>query len=133
MIKVGTGPRRRNGWAAIACRNALSLALFCLHKRDTGRFMADELTHLRMRVEGFVQAVGYRNFAIEEATRLGLDGWVRNRSDGTVEILVSGETKPVETFVAAAMRGPAGSRVKNVELHSAEPPDEKGFRRRASL
>jgi acylphosphatase len=95
--------------------------------------MADELTHLRLRVEGFVQAVGYRHFAIEEATRLGLDGWVRNRTDGTVEILVSGETKAVETFVAAAMRGPDGSRVKNVELHNAEPPDEKGFRRRSSV
>ena len=93
----------------------------------------DELTSLRLRVEGFVQAVGYRNFAIEEATRLGLDGWVRNRVDGTVEILISGPTKAVESFVAASMRGPGGSRVKNVELHNAEPPAEKGFQRRPSL
>jgi acylphosphatase len=93
----------------------------------------DDLTALRLRVEGFVQAVGYRNYAIEEATRLALDGWIRNRADGTVEILVSGPTKAVETFVAAAMRGPAGSRVKNVELHNAEPPAEKGFQRRPSV
>ena len=92
-----------------------------------------ELTALRLRIEGFVQAVGYRHFAIEEATRLGLDGWVRNRTDGTVEILISGETKAVEAFVAASMRGPKGSTVKNVELHNAEPPDEKGFRRRSSV
>ena len=54
--------------------------------------MADErdLTHLRLRIEGFVQAVGYRNYVISEATRLGVDGWVRNRTDGTVEALVSG-------------------------------------------
>jgi len=95
--------------------------------------MPDELTHLRLRVEGFVQTVGYRHFAIEEATRLGLDGWVRNRTDGTVEILVSGKTKAVEAFVAATMRGPTGSRIKNVELHNAEAPAEKGFRRRPSL
>jgi acylphosphatase len=93
----------------------------------------DDFTALRLRVEGFVQAVGYRHFAIGEATRLGLDGWIRNRTDGTVEILVSGPTKAVETFVAAAMRGPTGSRVKNVELHNAEPPAEKGFRRRPSV
>jgi acylphosphatase len=93
----------------------------------------DELTSLRLRVEGFVQAVGYRHFAIEEATKLGLDGWIRNRADGTVEILVSGATKVVEAFVAAAMRGPAGSKVKNVELHNAEPPEEKGFHRRSSV
>jgi acylphosphatase len=92
-----------------------------------------ELTALRLRIEGFVQAVGYRHFAIEEATRLGLDGWVRNRTDGTVEILISGETKAVETFVATSMRGPKGSTVKNVELHNAEPPEEKGFRRRSSM
>jgi acylphosphatase len=93
----------------------------------------DDLTSLRLKVEGFVQAVGFRNFAIEEATKLGLDGWVRNRADGTVEILISGPTKAVETFVAASMRGPNGSRIKNVELHNAEPPTEKGFQRRPSL
>lgn len=90
-------------------------------------------TALRLRVEGFVQAVGYRHFAIAEATRLALDGWIRNRADGTVEILVCGETKAVEAFVAASMRGPKGSRVKNVELHKAEPPAEKGFHRRPSV
>lgn len=95
--------------------------------------MTDDLTSLRIRVEGFVQAVGYRNFAIEAATGLGLDGWIRNRTDGTVEILVSGETKTVEAFVAQAMKGPPGARVNNVELHNAEPPDEKGFRRRPSV
>jgi acylphosphatase len=92
-----------------------------------------ELTSLRLRVEGFVQAVGYRHFAIQEATRLGLDGWIRNRIDGTVEILVSGGTKAVEAFVAASMRGPTGARIKNVELHNAEPPAEKGFQRRPSV
>lgn len=93
----------------------------------------DDVTSLRLRVEGFVQAVGYRHFAIQEALRLGLDGWIRNRADGTVEILVSGATKPVEAFVAAAMKGPPGSRVKNVELHKAEPPADKGFHRRPSI
>jgi acylphosphatase len=93
----------------------------------------DDLTHLRFRIEGFVQAVGYRNFVIVEANRLGLDGWVRNRSDGTVEVLCSGETKAVEAFAAACMRGPPGSRVNNVEMHKAEPPAEKGFRRRPSV
>lgn len=93
----------------------------------------DDLTSLRVRVEGFVQAVGYRHFAIEEARKLGLDGWIRNRSDGTVEALVSGPTKTVEAFVAAAMRGPEGSKVANVELHKAEPPAEKGFHRRPSV
>jgi acylphosphatase len=101
----------------------------------TGEHIPDDndLTSLRVRIEGFVQAVGYRNYAIAEANRLKLDGWVRNRSDGTVEALVSGPQKDVEAFVTAAMRGPAGSTVKNVELHKADAPSEKGFKRRSSL
>lgn len=93
----------------------------------------DDLTTLRLRIEGFVQAVGYRHFAIGEATKLGLDGWIRNRSDGTVEAVVSGSTKAVELFVQTCARGPSGARVENIELSPAEPPAEKGFRRRPSL
>jgi acylphosphatase len=93
----------------------------------------DDITSLRMKVEGFVQAVGYRNFAIEQAQALKLDGWIRNRSDGTVEALVSGPTKAVEDFIGACTRGPAGSKVTSIDLHKAEPPEEKGFHRRPSL
>jgi len=93
----------------------------------------DDLTSLRMRIEGFVQAVGFRNHLIHEAKRLNLDGWVRNRSDGTVEALISGDTKLVESFVASCMKGPEGSLVKNVDLFKAEPPEEKGFHQRPSL
>jgi len=92
-----------------------------------------DLTHMRLRIEGFVQAVGYRNFVISEAARLGVDGWIRNRSDGTVEVLVSGPNKAVETLIGHCMKGPPGSRVGNVEVHKAEPAAEKGFRRRPSL
>jgi acylphosphatase len=92
-----------------------------------------ELTTLRLRIEGSVQAVGFRHFATVEARRLGLDGWVRNRSDGTVEALASGETRAVEAFVSLCMRGPSGCKVTNVDLHSADPPAERGFRSRATV
>jgi acylphosphatase len=86
----------------------------------------DETTSLRLRIEGVVQGVGYRAFAAAEARKLGLAGWVRNRSDGTVEALVSGPTKTVEAFVAACARGPAGARVTNIDLHNAGSPGD-GF------
>jgi acylphosphatase len=93
-----------------------------------------EPTTLRLRIEGFVQAVGYRNFMIAEATRLGLDGWVRNRSDGTVEVLVSGPQKVVEALVQLAMHGHPPSRVKSVDIHNEEKTQvEKGFHRRSSV
>jgi len=92
-----------------------------------------EITTLRLRIEGFVQAVGFRYFVMEEARKLGIDGWIRNRSDGSVEALASGSTKSVEAFVAVCMRGPPGARVKNVDLHPADLPAEPGFRRRPSV
>ncbi len=93
----------------------------------------DDLTTLRLRIEGAVQAVGYRYFAVEEARRLRLDGWIRNRSDGTVEALASGSTSAVEVFVAACMRGPPGARVTNVDMHKADPPNEHGFHSRPTV
>jgi len=96
--------------------------------------MSDEdITTLRVRIEGFVQAVGFRYFTILEARKVGLDGWVRNRSDGTVEALVSGGTKAVESFVAACMKGPQGALVKNIDLFREEPPAEKGFHQRPTV
>ncbi|HEY2444675.1 MAG TPA: acylphosphatase [Rhizomicrobium sp.] len=93
----------------------------------------DDITTLRLRIEGEVQGVGFRYFAIGEARKLAIDGWVLNRSDGSVEALASGSTRAIEAFVAACMRGPPGAKVKNVDLHSAEPPTEQGFHRRPSF
>jgi acylphosphatase len=92
-----------------------------------------ELSTFRVRVEGFVQAVGYRNFTIAEARKHGLDGWVRNRSNGDVEMLIHGAENAVNAFITACTRGPEGSRVKSIDLEKAEPPAEKGFHRRPSL
>ncbi len=92
----------------------------------------DDITSVRLKIEGFVQSVGFRQFVIAEASRLVIDGWVRNRFDGTVEVLASGPTKLVEELVGMCMRGPMGARISDVEIHKAEPPTEKGFRRRPS-
>ena len=85
------------------------------------------------RVRGRVQGVGFRWFVEREAQTLGIAGWVRNRSDGTVEALVSGPTKAVELFVSHATKGPYGAKVTAVDLHNSEPPKEKGFSRRPTL
>jgi acylphosphatase len=93
----------------------------------------DDMTCLLVRVEGFVQGVGFRDFLMMAGQINKLDGWVRNRSDGAVEALVCGATKAVENFVAAATQGPRGARVTAVDLHNSEPPGEKGFQRKETL
>jgi acylphosphatase len=65
-------------------------------------------------VTGVVQGVGYRWFTRREAHRLGVRGWVRNRPDGSVQVLVQGEAGAVGQLEALLRQGPAGSRVENV-------------------
>ena len=95
--------------------------------------MSDDITSLRVQVHGIVQGVGFRDFLLTSGQHHKLDGWVRNRSDGTVEALVSGPTKQVELFVSHATKGPHGAKVTAVDLHNSEAPKEKGFVQRPTL
>jgi acylphosphatase len=81
----------------------------------------------RMVVRGLVQGVGYRAWMVHQASKLGLDGWVRNRSDGSVEALVAGDTAAVEELLRKCRRGPKLAEVLSIEEDLAEPPDTPGF------
>ncbi len=81
-----------------------------------------------VRITGTVQGVGYRYWTAETARRLGLDGWVRNRRDGSVEALVAGDGAAVAEMLAAFRHGPPQSRVSGVTTAAAEAPAEAGFR-----
>ena len=65
-------------------------------------------------VRGLVQGVGFRATTFDEARRLGLAGWVRNRVDGTVETLAEGPEPKLNLFLAYLRRGPLGARVTGV-------------------
>lgn len=83
-----------------------------------------------LHIAGRVQGVGYRDWMLREATRLGLDGWVRNLPDGRVQALLAGEEDAVEAMLTLARRGPALARVDAITEEFAEPPEGPGFRRR---
>jgi acylphosphatase len=82
---------------------------------------------VHLRISGRVQGVWYRGWAVETATALGLDGWVRNRRDGTVEAVAAGDAAQVEAFIKACRDGPPAARVDDVKVAEADPPD-RGFR-----
>ena len=88
---------------------------------------AEETLAVLVRIEGRVQGVMYRYWTIQEATRRRLSGWVRNRSDGSVEALFSGTKADVDSMIIACRQGPPAARVTNVVLHAAEIPDRPGF------
>jgi acylphosphatase len=69
---------------------------------------------LHAMVRGRVQGVGYRATTIDEARRLGLAGWVRNRVDGTVEVLAEGLEPKLSLLLAYLRRGPWGAHVTSV-------------------
>ncbi len=81
-------------------------------------------------IAGQVQGVGYRDWLINLARRIGLVGWVRNRRDGTVEALIAGEADAVEEVVRACRRGPRSAVVTEVTEALADLPAERDFMRR---
>lgn len=78
---------------------------------------------LRLVIHGRVQGVFFRDSMRREAQRLGVAGWVRNRSDGSVEAAVHGESADVDTIVRWARRGPERAQVEQVEIE----PDEGSY------
>jgi len=72
-------------------------------------------TTRRLSVRGRVQGVGYRESMRVAAMRLGCTGWVRNRADGSVEVLVQGSEEAVTALVTWAHRGPPAARVESVD------------------
>jgi acylphosphatase len=69
-----------------------------------------------LQISGYVQGVGFRMYVVRKAREQGLSGWVRNRTDGSVEAEVQGTSAAVDAMIAAARRGPAGSVVTAVEV-----------------
>ncbi|MFZ5539124.1 MAG: acylphosphatase [Pseudomonadota bacterium] len=93
--------------------------------------MAEQTIHFR--IEGVVQGVGFRDSMCEVARRLRLDGWVRNRSDGSIEAVARGTPAACESLLAWARRGPSTARVDRIDTRPATLEEEalvsSGFRR----
>lgn len=88
----------------------------------------DRIAHVL--IHGRVQGVGFRAWVHHQAMLHGLKGWVRNRSDGSVEAVFSGPGEMVEVMLKACHQGPTGALVQLVEpVEGADPElgDRDGF------
>jgi acylphosphatase len=81
--------------------------------------MSDAIRHVTIR--GRVQGVGYRYFVEHEARSRDLEGWVRNRRDGSVEAVFSGSADAVTAMIAVCRRGPSSARVEALQDEAANP------------
>ncbi|MEK7245334.1 MAG: acylphosphatase [Pseudomonadota bacterium] len=93
----------------------------------------EDTVSVRAVGSGRVQGVWFRAWMVAPAIRLGLAGWVRNRSDGGVEAVFSGPRSKVDEMVAACWSGPSAARVENVAIEPCAPPGGAGFIQRASV
>lgn len=74
-----------------------------------------EIRSVHLKITGRVQGVYYRASMLQEAQKLGLTGWVMNRSDGSVEAVAEGGKTKLEELIAWCHQGPQGARVVGVE------------------
>ncbi|MFN3944204.1 MAG: acylphosphatase [Allosphingosinicella sp.] len=87
----------------------------------------------RLRIRGRVQGVFYRNWMVNAARDLGLAGWVRNRSDGSVEAEAFGPIEALDRLVALCREGPPAAEVTGIESEAAHGPAPAGFEKRPTL
>ncbi|XP_062003832.1 uncharacterized protein LOC133721278 [Rosa rugosa] len=88
---------------------------------------------VRLVIKGRVQGVFYRNWTIENATQLGLKGWVRNRRDGSVETLLSGNSDAVQEMEQRCRRGPPSAMVTGLEVYPSTDDPGSGFERKQTV
>ncbi len=88
---------------------------------------------VRLIISGRVQGVWYRGWAVDQADALGLDGWVRNRADGTVEALIVGLVAHVDQMIKQCWNGPRMANVSDIVVESAMGITPKGFTQKPTV
>jgi acylphosphatase len=83
-----------------------------------------DTVRLHAHIRGLVQGVSFRYYTIRQARVLGVTGWVRNRYDGSVEVVAEGERSPVSELLTWLHRGPPSARVERVEERWERPTGE---------
>ena len=93
----------------------------------------EERIAVRLIIKGRVQGVGYRWWARVEARRLRLDGWVRNRAEGAVELMACGPPDLLEQLIKACRFGPPAADVDSIDRFEAEDEGLRGFEERPTV
>lgn len=88
---------------------------------------------LRVLISGRVQGVFFRDWTVKTAIKNGINGWVRNRSDGSVEALFVGENNGVDLMVKECQIGPTSAKVEKIEITNAIGIVKDGFEQKPTV
>jgi acylphosphatase len=89
--------------------------------------LSEAAKHIHAVIHGRVQGVWFRAWTEKTARALGLNGWVRNCADGTVEAVFSGPAGAVDAMLQKAKDGPPLAQVSKIDARATEAPDGLGF------
>lgn len=92
-----------------------------------------ETVTVHVIISGRVQGVGYRAWTASNARKLSLDGWVRNRTDGTVEAVFHGPADQVDKMITACNKGPLAAKVTDIWQQDVNDSVELGFVQRDTI
>ena len=87
----------------------------------TGQNETNDIQELHAYVHGWVQGIGYRYFVVNNALALGLRGYTRNQSDGSVEVLAQGTRSALERLLTMLQQGPSAAEVSEVHTIWGQP------------
>lgn len=93
--------------------------------------MSEVAKHIRVR--GRVQGVFFRAWTVQQAEALGVSGWVRNRRDGSVEIVAAGAEPAVHSLIERVRQGPPVAEVESLEVDDSPEEVPAGFSKRPTF
>jgi len=94
----------------------------------TSQDETNDIQELHAYVHGWVQGIGYRYFVVNNALALGLRGYTRNQSDGSVEVLAQGTRSALERLLTMLQQGPSAAEVSEVRIQWGQPTEHlSGF------
>ncbi len=88
---------------------------------------------VNLRITGRVQGVWYRAWTRDTATELGLNGWVRNRMDGSVEAVVQGDDAAINQLIEKCWDGSPASKVHDIKVTSSDETVDAGFKQERTV
>ena len=86
---------------------------------------ATDIITVNLRIYGIVQGVGYRHWTVKTAQKYGISGWVRNRSDGSVEAILKGTKDSIDEMITSCYNGPSFANVEKIDIKLGEYSGEE--------